>query len=122
MKLKKEKDWIEIDAEVDARNVSVETVLQDRGIVESNASHLTPLESVGMFVDPTNGVTYPMLADGINADLYDGMACHIEDLEEEWFDDLDESDSTIVKDIMDNLDLTSYGVALGYNDIEINGC
>jgi hypothetical protein len=70
--------------------------------VESNASHLTPLESVGMFVDTTNGVTYPMLADGINADLYDGMACHIEDLEEEWFDDLDESDLTIVKDIMNN--------------------
>ncbi len=90
--------------------------------MESNASHLTPLESVGMFVDPTNGVTYPMLADGINADLYDGMACHIEDLEEEWFDDLDESDSTIVKDIMDNLDLTPYGYAISYNDIEINGC
>ena len=50
--------------------------------MESNASHLTPLESVGMFIDHTNGVTYPMLADGINADLYDGMACHIEDLEE----------------------------------------
>ena len=90
--------------------------------MESNASHLTPLESVGMFIDHTNGVTYPMLADGINADLYDGMACHIEDLEEEWFDDLDESDSTTVKDIMDNLDLTSYGVTLSYNDIEINGC
>ena len=91
-------------------------------IVESNSTHLIPLESVGMFVDPTNGVTYPMLADGINADLYDGVACHIEDLEEEWFDDLDESDSTIVKDIMDNLDLTSYGVEISYDDIQINGC
>jgi hypothetical protein len=50
------------------------------------------------------------------------VACHIEDLEEEWFDDLDESDSTIVKDIMDNLDLTSYGVEISYDDIQINGC
>ena len=85
--------------------------------IESNASHLTPLESVGMFVDPTNGVTYPMLADGINADLYDGVACHIEDLEEEWLDDLDESDSITVKDIMDNLDLTSYGVEISPDEV-----
>ncbi len=86
-------------------------------IVESNSTHLIPLESVGMFVDPTNAVTYPMLADGINADLYDGMACPIGDLEEEWFDDLDESDSTIVKYIMDNLDLTPYGVEIAPNEV-----
>ena len=79
-------------------------------IVESNSTHLIPLESVGMFVDPTNGVTYPMLADGINADLYDGMACPIGDLEEEWFDDLDEKDLNTVEDIMQNLEVVGVEV------------
>ena len=69
----------------------------------SNAIHLIPLKSVGMFINLTNGVTYPMLADGINADLYDGMACHIKDLDKEWLNDLDESDyNKIVNLIKDN--------------------
>ncbi len=79
-------------------------------IVESNSTHLIPLESVGMFVDPTNGVTYPMLADGINADLYDGVATPMLDLEEEWFDDLDEKDLNTVEDIKQNLEVVGVEV------------
>jgi hypothetical protein len=51
-----------------------------------------------------------MLADGINADLYDGMACPIGDLEEEWFDDLDEKDLNTVEDIMQNLEVVGVEV------------
>ena len=57
-----------------------------------------------MFINASSGITYPMLADGINADLYEGVATHVEDLEVGWLDDLDVKDFNTVKDIMRNLE------------------
>ena len=70
-------------------------------IVESNSTQFIPLESVGCWIDPNDGMTYPMLVDGINADL--GGACPVDDLEEGWYGDLDFSDSIKVDIVMEKL-------------------
>ena len=62
--------------------------------------NLIKLNSVGCVIDE-NGVTYPMLADGLGIDG-DG-ACHINDIEnEEFFDALSTEDIDAIEDILGN--------------------
>ena len=62
--------------------------------------NLVNLDSVGCVIDE-NGVTYPMLADGLGIDG-DG-ACHINDIEnEEFFDALSTEDIDAIEDILGN--------------------
>ena len=62
--------------------------------------NLIELNSVGCVIDE-NGVTYPMLADGLGIDG-DG-ACHINDIEnEEFFDALSQEDIDTIEDILGN--------------------
>ena len=60
--------------------------------------NLIELNSVGCVIDE-NGVTYPMLADGLGIDG-DG-ACHITDIEnEEFFDALSAEDCDVVNEYL----------------------
>ena len=62
--------------------------------------NLIELNSVGCVIDE-NGVTYPMLADGLGIDG-DG-ACHINDItNDEFFDALSTEDIDIIEDILGN--------------------
>ena len=60
--------------------------------------NLIELNSVGCVIDE-NGVTYPMLVDGLGIDG-DG-ACHINDIEnEEFFDALSDEDCDVVNEYL----------------------
>jgi len=97
-------EWLRECVKVSKSALAMVSQLKLNRDKESNATHLIPLESIGMFINASSGITYPMLADGINADLYEGVATHVEDLEVGWLDDLDVKDFNTVKDIMRNLE------------------
>ena len=62
--------------------------------------NLIELNSVGCVIDE-NGVTYPMLVDGLGIDG-DG-ACHINDItNDEFFDALSQEDIDIIEDVLGN--------------------
>ena len=62
--------------------------------------NLIKLNSVGCVIDE-NGVTYPMLVDGLGID--GNGACHINDItNDEFFDALSTEDIDIIEDILGN--------------------
>ena len=68
---------------------------------KENANNLLPLHSVGMFLNPDDGMTYPMLDDGINADL--DAWCPVGDLEDGWMNDLCKHDKESVEKVINKL-------------------
>ena len=56
---------------------------------------LVPLHSVGCVLDTKLGMSYPMYEDGTHDE---SGGCHLEDIEDEWYETLSPEDLSVVLD------------------------
>lgn len=62
---------------------------------------IVELHSVGCVIDTETLNTYPMLEEG-GYDKDEGTKVHIDDIEDEWFDNLSDSDFGTISELINN--------------------